>query len=224
MGWKNMPQKKTTNKPKTKKNLKKVQKITAKEKKGQKKSSYKPKQPYLYVTVIAVICIIGTFFVTFLVLDNSKANEISDLKISYEKELDELSQNYTKLESNYNNLYSILSDNDVQRFIEFDNLAGIWVLTEGNQDFFYQTLILGEEHTIGKGAIEDQLGMTNVFWGLFEWEDYLFIWDGTASSTSDLFNYQRDEGTLTLTRWDETATYTRTTPYDDPIDIQSLIE
>ncbi len=212
-----MPKKKKTNNPKTKKNLKKTQKTTTKDKKRQIKSSYKPKQNYIFVSGLAVICIIGTFFVTFLILDISKTNKISDLKISYEKELDELSQNYTKLESKYNNLNSIVYDTDVQRFIEFENLAGIWVMTEGNQDFFYKTLILGEEHTIGKGAIEDQIGITQVFWGLFEWEDYLFIWDGIASSTPYLFSYQREGGTLTLDRWDETATYTRTTPYDDPI-------
>jgi hypothetical protein len=212
-----MPQRKTMNNSKTKTSSKKRQKITTKGKKGQIKGSYKPKHQYIYVTGIAVICVIGTFFVTFLILDSSKANEISDLKILYEKELDELTQNFTNLEIKYNNLNSIVSDDDVQRFIEFENLAGIWVLTEGNQDVFYKTLILGEEHTVGKGAIEDQIGITQVFWGLFEWEDYLFIWDGPASSTSDLFNYQRDGGTLTLTRWDETATYTRTTPYDDPI-------
>jgi hypothetical protein len=218
-----MPQKKKTTTPKTKTNLKKTQKTTTKGKKRQIKNSYKPKQNYIYVIVLAVICIIGTFFVTFLILDSIKANEISDLKISYEKELDELTQNYTKLESKYNNLDSIVSDNDVQRFIEFENLAGIWVMTEGNQDFFYKTLILGEEHTVGKGAIEDQNGITQVFWGLFEWEDYLFIWDGIASSTPYLFSYLRDEGTLTLDRWDETAKYTRTTPYDDPIIIQDQI-
>jgi hypothetical protein len=212
-----MPQRKGMNNPKIKTSLKKRQKTTKKGKKGQIRDSNKLKEHYIYATGIAVICIIGTFFVTFLILDSSKANEISDLKLSYEKELDELTQNYTKLEYNYNNLNSIISDNDVKRFIEFENLAGIWVMTEGNQDVFYKTLILGEEHTIGKGAIENQIGITQVFWGLFEWEEYLFIWDGTASSTSDLFNYQRDEGTLTLTRWDETATYTRTTPYDDPI-------
>jgi len=212
-----MPQKKKMHNPKTKTDLKKTQKTTAKGKKRQIKSSYKPKQHYRYLTGIVIICIIGTFFVTFLILDSIKTNEISDLKQSYEKEIDELTQNYTELEFSYNNLNNIVSDNDVQRFIEFENLAGIWVLTEGNQDIFYKTLILGEEHTIGKGAIEDQIGITQVFWGLFEREDYLFIWDDKASSTSNLFNYQRDEGTLTLTKWDETATYTRTTPYDDPI-------
>ena len=212
-----MPQKKKTNNPKTKTDLKKKQKNTKKGKKAQIKSSYKPKQHYRYVTVIAIICIIGTCFLTYLILENNKTKEISDLKQSYDKELDELTQNYTKLEDKYNNLNSIVSDNDVQRFIEFENLAGIWVLTEGNQDLFYKTLILGEEHTVGKGAIEDQIGITQVFWGLFEWEDYLFIWENQASSTPYLFSYQRDKGTLTLNRWDETAMYTRTTQYDDPI-------
>lgn len=177
---------------------------------------------------ITIIFIVGTFCVTFLITDYIKADDISRLKSSFRKTEEDLLLNYTDLkltyndlESDYNVIRDIVDDEDVRRFIEFDNLAGIWEITEGNEDIFYTELNLGEEHTMAKGSKEERIYRFSIAWGFNRGEDgKLFLWSSSSiSSPSDIFNYQRNGDTLTLSRSNQSATYKRTYSYDDMMEI-----
>ena len=162
------------------------------------------------VVVILIICIIATFSVTYLFVNNVKNEEINNLRIQYEQKLENKN-------TSYNELYDIYAEENDALLSEID------CLSKGNIDtnpVEEKSLLIGTWNRTYNGTIDDTGLFTKVFgedgyyyphmtglyhsWRLVNTSCGLRVVILTMDSVSSIFSYNLSENNTILTIGEET--------------------